>query len=141
HKDAVIAGNLALDASYKTRDFKKLNEVGQKLLASALPESFKAETQKLLSGVEGEALTDMALASAQKTGDVVKGLEQIASQTKDQSLAAKALQGAMLAAREKGNYEKERELAMRIIDQYPDSKGADDLELSLAQRAVDTARF
>lgn len=141
HKDAAVAGHLAMDSSYKTHDFKRLSDVGNQLLASKLPDSFKAEARKVLSGVEGEAMTDMALASAEKTGDVVKGLEQIARDSKDEGIAAKALQGAMLAAREKGDFEKERELALKIIDEHPDAQAADDLELQLARRAIDTARF
>ncbi len=140
-RDAAIAGHLALDALYKTHDFKKLQSAGQQLLASALPESFKAEARKVLEGVDGEAMTDMALASAEKTGDVIKGLEQVAKDSKDEGTAAKALKGAMLAAREKGDFEKERELAQKLIDEHPDSPSSDDLELSLARRSVDTARF
>src|SRR5262249_37570744 len=109
--------------------------------ASRLPDSFKLEAKKVLEGVEGEAMTELALASAEKTGDVVKGLEQVARESKDEKTAAKALQGAMLAAREKGDFEKERELAQRLIDEHPDSPVSDDLELSLARRSVDTARF
>jgi len=141
HKDAAVAGHLALDATYKTRDFKRFNDVGNQLLASKLPDAFKDEARKVLQGVEGEALTEMALASAEKTGDVVKGLEQIAKESKDEGTAAKALSGAMLAAREKGDWNKEVELAQKLIDQYPDAKETNDLELQLARRAIDTARF
>ncbi len=141
HKDASVAGHLALDATYKTRDFKRFNDIGGQLLASKLPEGFKDEARKVLQGVEGEALTEMALASAEKTGDVVKGLEQIAKDAKDEGTASKALAGAMLAAREKGDWNKEVELAQKLMDQYPDAKETNDLELQLARRAIDTARF
>lgn len=141
HKDAAVAGHLALDATYKTRDFKRFAEMGNQLLASKLPDSFKNEARKVLTGVEGEALTEMALASAEKTGDVVQGLEQIANDSKDSPLAVKALHGAMLAAREKGDWNKEVELAERLMDRFPDAKESEDLELHLARRAIDTARF
>jgi tetratricopeptide (TPR) repeat protein len=141
HKDATVAGHLAIDASYRTRNFQKLNDIGQQLLASNLPESFKAETRKVLKGVDSEALSDMALASAQKTGDVVSGLEKIANNSKDQSVAAKALQGAMLAAREKGQWDKELELVRRLVSEYPDLAKENDFELQVAQRALETARF
>ncbi|MBL8954994.1 MAG: tetratricopeptide repeat protein, partial [Myxococcaceae bacterium] len=127
HKDAAVAGHLALDATYKTRDFKRFSDVGEQLLASKLPASFKDEAKKVLQGVEGEALTELALASAEKTGDVVQGLEQIARDSKDQGTAAKALAGAMLAAREKGDWNKEVELAQRLMNVYPDAKEANDL--------------
>jgi tetratricopeptide (TPR) repeat protein len=141
HKDAAIAGHLALDSTYKTHDYKRFADVGNQLIASRLPDSFKSEAKKVLQGVEGEALTEMALASAEKTGDVVKGLEQIAKDSKDSGVAVKALQGAMLAAREKGDWSKEVELAGKLMDQFPDAKESDDLELQLARRAIDTARF
>ncbi|MBK7860450.1 MAG: tetratricopeptide repeat protein [Archangiaceae bacterium] len=141
HKDAAVAGHLALDSTYQTHDFKRFSEVGNQLLASRLPDAFKSEARRVLQGVEGEAFTELALASAEKTGDVVKGLEQIARDSKDGNTAARALQGAMLAAREKGDWSKEVELANKLIDQFPDAKESDDLELQLARRAVDTARF
>jgi tetratricopeptide (TPR) repeat protein len=142
HKDAVVAGHLALDSLYKTHDYKKLEAAGQQLLASKLPDSFKLEAKKVLQGVEGEAMTDMAIATADKNGgDVVKGLEEIAKNAKDEPTAAKALQGAMLAAREKGDWDKEQAIAQKLIDEHSDSPTSDDLEIVLARRAVDTGRF
>jgi cellulose synthase operon protein C len=142
HKDAVVAGHLALDSLYKAHDYKKLEAAGQALLASRLPDSFKDEAKKVLRGVEGEAMADVALAAAEKSGgDVVKGLEQVAKDARDTSTQAKALQGAMLAAREKGDFDKEKELAQKLIAEHSDAREADDLEVALARRAVDTGRF
>lgn len=141
HPDAPVAGHLALDALGKLKDFPGLEQAGQQLLAAGLPTDFKDEVRRVLADVQGEALTELALASAQKAGDVVAGLEQAAAEAKDEASGARALNAAMLAAREKGDFPKERALAQKLLSRYPNAPEASGVTLALARRAADTARF
>lgn len=142
HKDAAAAGHLALDSWRQAGDFRRLEATGQALAkADGLPEGFKREVAQVLAQARGEAFADLALASAQRTGDVVAGLVQVAEESSDAALQARALQGALAAAREKGDYEKEQALARRLLAEHPDAPQAKALALDLARRSAEVARF
>jgi tetratricopeptide (TPR) repeat protein len=141
HQDASAAGHLALESFDRLHDAPRLLEVGRRLLASALPASFKSEVKRVMAEVENEAMADLALAAAQRTGDVVAGLEQAAFEAKDEATAAKALSAAMLAAREKGDFDKEKALGLKLLEAFPNQPQAKGVHLALATRAAETARF
>lgn len=141
HKDAVVAGHLTLDAYYRLHDDTRLLDTGRSFLAAALPGSFKADVKRVMADVEAEAMANLALAAAEKTGDVVAGLEQAAEAATDEATGARALAAAVLAAREKGDFEKERELGLRLLETYPQAKEAKGMHVELARRASETARF
>lgn len=141
HKDAIVAGHLALESYYRLHDPPRLLEAGQKLLASALPASLKGEVKKVMADVEAEALADTALAAAQATGDVVAGLEKAALEAKDDVSAAKAFSAAMLAAKEKGDFEKVKELGLKLVEGFPNQPQAKGIYVGLAKFAAETARF
>jgi tetratricopeptide (TPR) repeat protein len=141
HKDATAAGHLALDSYRQIKDFKKLESTGKRLLASRLPDSFQAEAKRIMADTRGEELQELVLDSADKTGDVISGLLQVADSNKGTETGQKALFAAMLAAREKLNLAQEKELATRFMDEYPNAQQAKGLQLELAKRSAQMARF
>lgn len=142
HKDATVAGNLALDSLRQVNDFKGLDEAGQKLLAAtALPARFRADVQKILTQSRAEALDELALRGAQETGDVIQGLLKVADENKGSEMGEKALYGAFTAAREKRDLASERELANRLASEYPKSQFLADALLTVGRHAAEAAAF
>lgn len=141
YKDAPVAGNLALDSLRQVNDFKKLDETGRKFLASALPPGFRGEVQKILTQSKAEALDELALQSAQETGDVIEGLMKVADENKNSDIGEKALYGAFTAAREKRDLPRERELGAKLVQAYPKSQYLSDVLLTLGRHAAEAAAF
>ncbi|QSQ10674.1 tetratricopeptide repeat protein [Myxococcus landrumensis] len=141
HKEATVAGNLALDSLRQVNDFKGLDETGKKLLGSPLPASFRAEVQKILTQSRAEALDELALQSAQETGDVIQGLVKVADENKNSDIGEKALYGAFTAAREKRDLQAERDLGGKLVQDYPKSQYLSDVLLTLGRHAAEAAAF
>ncbi|GHG68794.1 tetratricopeptide repeat protein [Comamonas sp. JC664] len=141
HKDAPVAGNLALDSLRQLNDFKGLDETGKKLLGAPLPASFRADVQKILTQSRAEALDELALQSAQETGDVIQGLVKVADENKNSDIGEKALYGAFTAAREKRDMQAERELGAKLVQDYPKSQYLSDVLLTLGRHAAEAAAF
>lgn len=141
HKDAVVAGNLALDSHRQINDFKGLEATGRAFLASRLSATFLADVRKILADAKAEALGELALKSAEETGDVVEGLVKVAEEHKGAELGEKALYGAFAAAREKRDFSKERELGSKFLNDYPKSQFLSDVLLTLGRHAAEAARF
>ncbi|MCP3162950.1 outer membrane protein assembly factor BamD [Myxococcus qinghaiensis] len=141
HKEATVAGNLALDSLRQVNDFKGLDETGKKFLTSPLPGNFRAEVQKILTQSRAEALDELALQSAQETGDVIQGLVKVADENKNTDIGEKALYGAFTAAREKRDLQAERELGTKLSQDYPKSQYLSDVLLTLGRHAAEAAAF
>lgn len=141
HKEAPIAGNLALDSLRQLNDFKGLDETGKKLLGAPLPASFRADVQKILTQSRAEALDELALQSAQETGDVIQGLVKVADENKNSDIGEKALYGAFTAAREKRDMQAQRELGTKLVQDYPKSQYLSDVLLTLGRHAAEAAAF
>jgi Flp pilus assembly protein TadD len=141
YKDATVAGNLALDSLRQVSDFKGLDATGQQLLASALPAAFKGDVRKILNQSRAEALDELALRSAQETGDVIQGLLKVADENKGSEMGEKALYGAFSAAREKRDLARERELATRLSAEYPNSQFLSNVLLTVGQHSAEAAAF
>src|SRR6185295_18500595 len=140
-KDAPVAGHLALDALRQLNDFKGIDETGNKFLASTLPTNFKDEVRKILTAAKSEALGELAIQSAQQTGDVVEGLIQVAEQNKGTDIGEKALYAAFTAARDKHDLQHERDLGAKFIASYAKSQFLADVLLTLGRQAAEAARF
>lgn len=140
-KDAVVAGNLAFDSLRQLNDFKGIEATGKAFLASTLPDTFKAEVQKILTQSKSEALGELALKSSEETGDVVTGLLKVADENKGQEIGEKALYGAFAASRDKRDLKKEREIGDRFIKEYPKSQFLSDVMLTLGRHAAESGRF
>ncbi|WP_338869944.1 tetratricopeptide repeat protein [Myxococcus stipitatus] len=141
HKEATVAGNLALDSLRQVNDFKGLDETGKKFLTSPLPQNFRAEVQKILTQSRAEALDELALQSAQETGDVIQGLVKVADENKNSDIGEKALYGAFTAAREKRDLQAERDLGGKLVQDYPKSQYLSDVLLTLGRHAAEAAAF
>ncbi|MFN0063847.1 MAG: hypothetical protein ACKVPX_15180 [Myxococcaceae bacterium] len=141
HKDATVAGHLALDSLRQRYDFKGIETTGRKFIASKLPTSFTDEVRKILTQSRAEALDELALKSTQETGDVIEGLLQVANDNKGAEIGEKALYGAFTAARDKRDYPRERELAQRLATEYPKSGFLSNVLLTVGRHAAEAARF
>jgi cellulose synthase operon protein C len=141
HKDATTAANLAFDSLRQLNDFKSIERYGKEFLASNLPATFKAETQKLLTQSKSEALGELALKSSEETGDVVTGLLKVADENKGQEIGEKALYGAFSAAREKRDFKVEREIGERFMKEYSKSQFLSDVMNTLGRQAAESGRF
>ncbi len=136
-----VAGNLALDSLRQLNDFKGLEETGQKFLAAALPAKFHDDVRKILTQSKAEALDELALKSAEETGDVVVGLLKVADENKNSEIGEKALYGAFTAAREKRDMTRQRELGTKLVADYPKSQYLSDVLLTLGRHAAEAAAF
>lgn len=141
HKDAVVAGNLALDSLRQLNDFKGLEATGKRLLEAPLPATFLAEVRRILTESKSEAIEELALKSTQETGDIIDGLLKAAEENKGQELGEKALYGAFTAAREKRDLVREREIGARFFTEYPKSQYVADVLLTLGRHAAEAAAF
>jgi tetratricopeptide (TPR) repeat protein len=141
HKDAVVAGNLAFDSLRQLNDFKAIEEFGKAFLAANLPPAFKADVSKILNQSKADALGELALKSSEETGDVITGLLKVADENKGQEIGEKALYGAFVAAREKRDLRKEREIGERFIKEYQKSQFLSDVMITLGRHAAEAGRF
>jgi tetratricopeptide (TPR) repeat protein/uncharacterized protein YozE (UPF0346 family) len=141
YKDAAVAGNLSLDSYRQLNDFKKIDEVGKKFLASALPASFKSQVSGILQKSAGEAIGEIALTSIEESGEVIEGLLKKADESKGTELGEKALYGAFVAVREKKDFAKQKELAQRFMGEYPKSQFLSDVLLSTARQSAESGYF
>jgi len=145
YKDAAVAGHLALDSFRQRNDFKGLEATGRAFLSpsgSRLPPAFLAEVRQVITQSKSDALGELALQSSQEAGgDVMEGLIKVADENKGGELGEKALYGAFVAAREKRDLTKERELGTRLVQEYPKSGYLQDVLLSLGRQLAEVARF
>ena len=140
-KDAQVAGNLALDSLRQLNDFKAIAEYGKQFLASNLPAAFKADVQKILTASKSEELGVIALKGSEETGDVLTGLLKAADENKGTELGEKALYAAFVAAREKRDLRKEKEIGERFMKEYVKSQFISDVILTLGRHAAEAGRF
>src|SRR5262249_54842958 len=116
-------------------------QTGKKFLASRLPSAFVEEVRKIITQSRAEALDELALRSSAETGDVIEGLMKVATENKGAELGEKALYGAFTAARDKRDFGKEKELALKLRQEYPKSQYLSNALLTLGRHAAEAARF
>ncbi len=141
YKDATVAGNLALDSLRQINDFKGLEATGKKFLGTALPAKFQDDVRKILTQSKAEALDELALKSAEETGDVIQGLLKVAEENKNSEIGEKALYGAFTAAREKRDLTSARDLGNRLMNEYPKSQYLSDVLLTLGRYSAEAGSF
>ena len=141
HKDATVAGNLALDSLRQINDFKGIEKTGQAFLTSKLPAGFINDVKKIVNESKSEALGELALKSTEGTGDVIEGLLKVAEENKGQEIGEKALYAAFTAAREKRDARKEREIGQKFITEYGKSTYLSDVILTLGRHAAEGGRY
>jgi cellulose synthase operon protein C len=142
HKDAPVAGNLALDSLRQINDFKGIDALGKKFMESKLPATFLADVKKIITQTKSEELSEVALKSSEETGDMIEGLLKAAEENKGTDLGEKALYGAFSAAREKRDLRRERDLGTRFINEYPKStQYISDVLLTLGRHAAESGRY
>lgn len=141
HKDATVAGNLALDSLRQVNDFKGIEATGKAFLGSKLPANFLADVRRILTETKSEALGELALQSSEETGDVVEGLMKVADENKGAEIGEKALYGAFTASRDKRDFRKQREIGDRFMKEYPKSQYLSDVLNTLGRQAAEAGRY
>ncbi len=141
HKDARVAGNLALDAYRQVNDFKGIKETGEILLKSKLPPDFLAEVRKIVDQSRMEELPEKLLEGLQQGGEIIEGMLKIADENKGTDIGETALYNAFNAAREKRDFAKQREIGKRLLGEYPKSKFTSDVLLTLGRQAAEAGRY
>jgi cellulose synthase operon protein C len=141
HKDAITAGNLALDAFRQINDFKGLKETGEAFLKSKLPGNFLADVRKIMSESQGAALAEKLLDVTTEGGDIIEGLLKIAEENKGNENGENALYGAFTACRDKRDFKRQREIGQRLLTEYPKSKFISDVLLTLGRQAAEAGRY
>ncbi len=141
HKDARVAGNLALDSFRQINDFKSLKETGEAFMKSKLPADFLAEVKKIMSESQGAALAEKLLDSTTEGGDIIEALLKIADENKGNENGENALYGAFTATRDKRDFKRQREIGQRLLTEYPKSKFASDVLLTLGRQAAEAGRY
>ncbi len=141
HKDATVAGNLALDSLRQLNDFKGIEAAGKAFLGSKLPAVFLADVKRIVTESKSEALGELALKSTEETGDVIEGLLKVAEENKGQEIGEKALYAAFTAAREKRDNRKEREIGQKFITEYGKSSYLSDVILTLGRHAAEGGHY
>ncbi|HEX4621584.1 MAG TPA: tetratricopeptide repeat protein, partial [Myxococcaceae bacterium] len=133
--------NLSLDSYRQLNEFDKIEEVSKKFLASALPGTFKGQVQTILQKSKSDVIGELALKSIEETGEVVEGLMKQCNEGKGTELGEKACYGAFVAVREKKDFDKQRELAQKIVSEYPKSQYISDVLLSTARQSAEAGDF
>ncbi len=141
HKDAKVAGQLALDAFRQINDFKGLKETGEILLKAPLPADFLAEVRKIMTESKTAEIFEGLLDYSVEGGDIVEALLKMADENKGTENGENALYGAFTACRDKRDFKKQREVGQRLLAEYPKSKYVSDVLLTLGRQAAEAGRY
>ena len=142
HKDAPVAGNLALDSLRQINDFKGSRRPARLPRRANLPAAFQADVQKILTQSKGEALGELALKSSEETGDVVNGLLKVADENKGagdrrEGALRRLHRGAREARRAQGAGDRRAaDQGVREVASY-----ISDVMLTLGRHAAEAGRF
>jgi cellulose synthase operon protein C len=141
-KEASIAANLALDSYHNLGDYEKLIKVAQGMAANpALPASVSSQLRSIATSSRGEEIDELALRSGANQGDIGKGLEEFAEAQKGSSVGEMAMHTAFTTYRDKRDVAKMKEIAFKFIAEYPRSKLAANVLLSLGKFATDATDY
>ncbi|MHB8417149.1 MAG: tetratricopeptide repeat protein [Myxococcales bacterium] len=142
-KEAAIAANLALDSYHNLGDFEKLNAVAKAFASNrALPPSLVAQIKNIASSSQGEELNEIALAGSESaSGDIAASLIEFANAKQGSSVGEIALDTAFNTYRDQHDVPKMREVAYKFIAQYPKSKLAANVLLSLGKFATEATDY
>ena len=141
-KDVSIAAHLALDAFHNLGDFERLVKVAQGFIGNAqLPASLVAEMREIAARSRDEEIDELALRAGETTGDIGQGLLEYADQQKGTEVGERTLHAAFTTYRDKHDLAKMREVAFKLIGEYPKSKLAAGELLTLAKAQTDATDY
>ncbi len=141
-KDASIAAHLALDAYHNLGDFEKLVKVAQTFIANnQLPPSLVAEMKDIAARSRDEEIDELALRAGETTGDIAQGLMDYAEQQKGTEVGERTLHAAFMTYRDKHDLAKMREVAFKLLAEYPKSKLAAGELLTLGKAQTDATDY
>ncbi len=141
-KDVSIAAHLALDAYHNLGDFEKLVKVAQGFIANGqLPPALVAEMRDIATRSRDEEIDELALRAGETTGDIGQGLLEYAEQQKGTEVGERTLHAAFMTYRDKHDVAKMREVATKLLSEYPKSKLAAAELLTLAKAQTDAVDY
>ncbi|HUB09156.1 MAG TPA: tetratricopeptide repeat protein [Myxococcales bacterium] len=142
-KEAAIAANLALDSYHNLGDFEKLNAVAKSFMSNpALPASLISQIKTIASSSQGEELNEIALKGSENpNGDIAQSLLEFANAKAGSSVGELAMDTAFNTYRDQRDVPKMRDVAYKFIQQYPKSKLAANVLLSLGKFATEATDY
>ena len=141
-KDVSVAAHLALDAFHNLGDFERLVKVAQSFIAnSQLPPALIAEMRDIATRSRDEEIDELALRAGETTGDIGQGLLEYAEQQKGTEVGERTLHAAFTTYRDKHDLVKMREVAFKLLTEYPKSKLAAAELLTLAKAQTDAVDY
>lgn len=140
HKDALNAANLALDAFNSKEDYEGLSKAAKEL--AAIPRlGDDAYKKQLLATANKAEQQEIDARTIEAGGKVKEALQEFIKERKGTEVAAKALYQTYVIARDRRDAQGMLEAGAQILDEYGDSKYAQDVLTSLGENAVRAADF
>jgi tetratricopeptide (TPR) repeat protein len=141
--DAIFAADLGLDAFHSIKDFKGMDDAGNKLLKSGLPQSKRDEIKKILDGAKTEIIAEEMIRTDTGTEDAITRLLAIANDPAraNTDVAQNALTAAFTSAVSKRDLKQVNEIAQKILTRYPKTSTAANAVLTMARFATEMGDF
>ncbi len=142
NKDVSVAAHLALDAFHNMGDYERLVKVAQTFIANPqLPPSLVAELRDIANRSRNEEIDELALRAGETTGDIGQGLLEYAEQQKGTEVGERTMHAAFMTYRDKHDVVKMKEVAYKLLTEYPKSKLAAAELITLGKALADAADY
>jgi tetratricopeptide (TPR) repeat protein len=142
NKDVSVAAHLALDAFHNLGDYDHLVKVAQTFIANPrLPPTLVAEIREIANRSRNEEIDELALRAGETTGDIGQGLLEYAEQQKGTEVGERTLHAAFMTYRDKHDVAKMKEVATKLLTEYPKSKLAAAELITLGRALADAADY
>ena len=133
-KDAVTAGELALDAYAQKEDFGGLTKAARAFAAdNRMDSSFRERASKMAEQAEQEEINRKTIAAE---GNVSQALASFVVEKKGSEVAAKALAQAFVIAKDRRSVQDMQSVGRQLLEEYGNTKYARDVLPALADHAV-----
>ncbi len=140
HKDAKNAASLALDSYNSKEDYEGLAKAAKEL--AGIPRlGDEAYKQQLLVTANKAEQQEIDARTIESGGKVKEALKEFIKERKGTEVAAKALYQTYVIARDRRDTQGMMEAGTELLNDYGDSKYAQDVLSSLAENAVRSAQF
>lgn len=142
HPDAVVAGELALDALDQLRDCEGVAQTGSTFAKEGqFPAEFTARAKRIADSAASGDCNVRAWVESPDPGDLLDAILKTADEKKGTPAGEKALMNAISLTTDRQDVVKRDELAERLLRDYPRSESAASVLQVTANDAIATARF
>lgn len=140
NKDGLNAANLALDAFNSKEDYEGLAKAAKEL--AEIPRlGDDAYKKQLIATANNAEQQEIDARTIESGGKVKEALQKFIKERKGTDVAAKALYQTYVIARDRRNVSDMLEAGTQILEEYGDSKYAQDVLSSLGENAIRSAEF